>query len=57
VLQWHDHRENNEVVEWPIQHENIKSYVSAEICMLHAIQNPASSNAKNEADKLTGGLA
>jgi hypothetical protein len=44
-------------VEWSIQHENIKSYVSAEICMLHAIQNPASSNAKNEADKLTGGLA
>jgi hypothetical protein len=24
--------------------------------MLHAIQNPASSNARNETDKLTGGL-
>jgi len=29
-----------------------RGYVSAEICMLHAIQNPASSNAKDETDKL-----
>jgi hypothetical protein len=33
-----------------------RGYVSAEICMLHAIQNPASSKVKNETDELTGGL-
>jgi len=29
------------------------AYVSADICMLHAIENPASSRAKNETEWVT----
>jgi hypothetical protein len=39
VLKWHYNRDNNEVVEFSVLHEDIKGiHVFAEICMPHAIE-------------------